>query len=480
MQANLKKNFILSLTAQLVSFCASLVVQFLIPAFITEDQQSHWYTVSVYLTCFGLFHFGLLDGIILRYSQYDYDEIDKTRMRSIFKFLLVTTGAMCVLTCVTSAFFLKAESLWIIILVAVGVVTKNAFTYSSYTFQITNRISCYSLLVIIQRALYALFVVLLFVLRVNDFYWYCIAELLGDVLGILLTSFFNKGMYFGKTLSLKETCKEAWANISSGALLMFATLSASFIVLGAKMVTHWAWGYDDVLYTQVQFAFTVANTFLTFITAISIVLFPSLKRMKQEEVDGLYHKIRTMLSPVLFGALLLYFPASELLKVLIPSKAGSMLYLGMLLPLIVFSSKTNLLAKNYLKVYRKEKWMLISNCIFVAFGFALFLLSAFVLHNIELLLYSVVLTLMVSSVVSEVMVMKLIKKMKIIDFFIELVMTVGFIVIVRLCSVWIGFAVYALAVLVYVIIYRKSVADLLKSVGISFGKKKNINVEKEQ
>ena len=39
----------------------------------------------------GVLHFGLLDGIVLRYSQYDYDELDKPR--------IAVSAAACVYVC---------------------------------------------------------------------------------------------------------------------------------------------------------------------------------------------------------------------------------------------------------------------------------------------------------------------------------------------------------------------------------------------
>ena len=52
----------------------------------------------------------------------------------------------------------------------------------------------------------------------------------------------------------------------------------------------------------------------------------------------------------------------------IPAYAVSLQYLAILVPIVVFSSKVNLLTNNYLKVYRKEKSMLLVNLVSVALG----------------------------------------------------------------------------------------------------------------
>lgn len=347
----------------------------------------------------------------------------------------------------------------IIILVAIGIVTKNTFYYTSFSFQITNRINIYAALVIVQRAAYAIFVVVLLLAGVNDFYWYCIADLFGDVAGILLGAIFNRGMYFGKGIGLKDCFKECWLNVSSGIMLTIANVSANLIVGGAKMMIQWRW--DELIFGQVAFSFSVSNLFLTFVAAISVVLFPSLKRMDESDLPNVYMKIRNAISPLLFFAMILFFPGCQILELWLPAYTDSLVYLGILLPLIIFSSKVSLLTNNYLKAYRKEKLMLVINVCSIVVGMALFAIGAYALNSLDFVLYSVVFIVMARSIASEIAVMKLIKKNITFDFIIELAMTVVFVVVVRFLDRWWGCLAYAAALVVYSVIYRKSLATML-------------------
>lgn len=460
---SIAKNLILSVVAQVISLSVSFVLGFIVPKFIDEYQYSYWQTYVLYVGYVGVLQFGLLDGIVLRYSQYNFENLDKARMRSQFQFLLIFTTFLSILSCVISSLILGNTYFWVAILVSIGIITKNIFGYTSYSFQITNRINKYAILVIAQRAAYAVFVVVLLIIRVNDFYWYCIAELFGDVFAIILGSFFNRGMYFGKALPIKDCFKETWLNVSAGLFLMIANLSSALIVGAAKMIIQWRW--DELVFGKIAFSFSVSNLFLTFVTAISVVLFPSLKRMEQSELPSLYYKIREIISPILFVALLLYFPVCKILNLWLPNYSVSLPYLGILLPIIVFSSKVSLLTNNYLKAYRKEKQMLLVNLISIAFGIGLFALSAYVFTNLDFVLYSVVLTVVVRSVASEIIVIKVIgqtNKKIIFDFIIELIMTVIFIAVTKLTGLLIGGLVYLGATAIYLIIYRKSLISLFK------------------
>lgn len=469
----LAKNLILSLVAQAISVITSFVLGFIVPKFIDEYQYSYWQMYVLYVGYVGVLQFGLLDGIVLQYSQFDFDEIEKPRIRSQFQLLL----SFCSL--LTFAGF--GISIWlsditvkeIVILVAIGIITKNVFGYTSYSFQITNRISKYALLVIAQRAAYAIFIIVLLVFRVNDFYLYCIADLFGDVVGILLGAIFNRGMYFGKGLPIIECFKECWVNVSAGIMLMIANFSSSLLVGGAKMIVQWRW--DELVFGQVSFSFSVSNIFLTFVTAISVVLFPSLKRMNEDDLPNVYIKIRNSISPLLFFAMIIYFPGCWILEKWLPNYSDSLVFLGILLPIIIFSSKVSLLTNNYLKAYRKEKLMFIINVVSVIIGFGLFLFGAYVLGNLEIVLYLLVAVVMMRSVISEIVVTKIIKKNIILDFIIELIMTVIFIVAVRLLPLWWACFAYGCALAIYAIIYRKSIFAMFNTV-VRFLRRKKHNI----
>lgn len=468
-------NLIISIIAQLVSIAVSFILGFIVPKFIDEYQYSYWQTYLLYVGYMGVLQFGLLDGIVLRYSQYDYDELDKPRIRSQFQLLLAFTSLLTISGCIVSTFLYDNITKEIVMLVAVGIITKNIFGYTSYSFQITNRITKYAGIVIAQRAAYAVVVVILLICRVNDFYWYCIADLFGDVFGILLGAIFNRGMYFGKGIPIRDCFKECWINVSAGIMLMVANFSSMLLVGGAKMMIQWRW--DELVFGQVSFSFSVSNIFLTFVTAISVVLFPSLKRMEESELPDIYVKIRNAISPLLFFAMILYFPGCWILERWLPNYTDSLVYLGILLPIIIFSSKVSLLTNNYLKAYRKEKLMLVINVASVALGMAAFAIGAYVFNNLELVLYFVVAVIMLRSVASEIAVTKIIKKNITLDFIIELIMTVVFIVAVRLLSLWWACLAYGCALIVYAIIYRKSIVALFHTVINMFKRKKSVNAQ---
>ena len=453
---------IISIVVQLVSLLVSFIVSFLVPKFIDEYQYAYWQTYILYVGYVGVLHFGLLDGIVLRYSQYDYDQLDKARIRSQFKILLGSTSAMAFAAVLVGSLLTGGISRTTVLFVAIGIVTKNLVTYNSYTFQITNRISKYAVLTITQRMSYGLIAVLLLLLRVNRFEFYCIAELSGDVVGIVLSRFFNKGMYFGKSLTLREAFRECRINVSSGIILMFANWSAMLLGGLAKMIVQWHW--DELTFGKVSFSFSLSNLFLTFISAVSVVLFPQLKRTEQDKLPAIYKSIRNVISPLLFVTMLAYYPGCLILEKFLPKYSQSLIYLGLLLPIIIFTSKVSLLTNNYLKAYRKEKDMLRVNILSSVFGAVSFAVSAYIFDNLTALLVCVVLSNLIKSVLSERAVEQEIGIRFTKDHLIETAMTAAFILYTNFLPRWVACAAYALTLAVYLAYYRKAISAVIQPV----------------
>ncbi len=457
----LAKNMIVSVAAQAVTLLVSFILYLVVPRYVSEYTYSYWQMYMLYIAYVGVLHFGLLDGLVLRYGAYDYNELDRSRIRSQFMMLLFMLSCFAVLLGVTSIFVFEGERRFVFLLVAVGIVTKNLATYNSYIFQITNRIERYAAVTIVQRGFFGFISVALLLGKVDYFVWYCVADIAGDLLGFALGVLFNRAqVYFGRGIPRREFMEETKANLSAGILLMLANWSSVLLIGSARMITEWRWG--ELVFGKVSFAFSLTNVFLTFVTAVSVVLFPSLKRLDREKLPEMYGNIRKAISLFMCFALVMFFPGSYIVEKWIPAYAVSLQYLAILVPIVVFSSKVNLLTNNYLKVYRKEKSMLLVNLVSVALGAGLFFASAYLFDDLNILLYSVVVAIVFNSVLSEIVVMKLIGKRFYLSIFLEVAMAAGFIAIAVLLPLWWGMLAYFLLFLVYCALHYKTIAALFR------------------
>lgn len=449
---SIKKNITLSVVAQLISFLVGFILNLVTPKYIPESSYAFWQIYALYASYVGLLHFGLLDGIVLRYSQYDYDQLNKPLIQSQFRVLLIITGMISLMLSCGSLFLFSGNTSLIVFLVGLAIVIKNIYTYTSFTFQITNRIKYYVLLVIINRLLYGVFVSALLITKHYEFYYYCIADVLSDFIATVVCSFFNKGLYFGAKVTIADAWSECKANVSAGVLLLIANWSAMFLTSSSKLVIQWKW--DELTFGKTAFAFSIANLFLQFINAASIVLFPALKRIAKNDLPDYYVRIRNKITPFLFIVLLFYYPGIYALKLWVPNYSQSFGYLGILFPMVVFSSKVNLLTNNYLKTYRKEKVMSYINLASIAIGFSLYLLFAYVFNNLAAVLYSVIIVLAIQSYVSERYVSKIIKISFNKDYIVEIFVIIVFWISINLNQKLYGFGLYMVSIICFWIIAR--------------------------
>ena len=121
----LAKNMIVSVAAQAVTLLVSFILYLVVPRYVSEYTYSYWQMYMLYIAYVGVLHFGLLDGLVLRYGAYDYNELDRSRIRSQFMMLLFMLSCFAVLLGVTSLFVFEGERRFVFLLVAVGIVTKS-------------------------------------------------------------------------------------------------------------------------------------------------------------------------------------------------------------------------------------------------------------------------------------------------------------------------------------------------------------------
>ena len=116
--------------------------------------------------------------------------------------------------------------------------------------------------------------------------------------------------------------------------------------------------------------------------------------MEKDKLPQLYMTIRNAITPVLFLSLWCYYPGCLVLERWLPKYVESLSYLGIMMPIIIYASKVSLLTNNYLKAYRAEKKMLLVNVVAVVLSMTSFVISAYVLDNMNLMLYFIVFFIM--------------------------------------------------------------------------------------
>ena len=86
---NIKKAIIKVFNVNLFQLISSLIVGFFVPMILSIDGYANLKTYTLYISYIGLFHFGFIDGLFIKYGGKKYEDIDKKILKGEHTFLII-------------------------------------------------------------------------------------------------------------------------------------------------------------------------------------------------------------------------------------------------------------------------------------------------------------------------------------------------------------------------------------------------------
>ena len=111
--------------------------------------------------------------------------------------------------------------------------------------------------------------------------------------------------------------------------------------------------------------------------------------------------------PIVFVA---YYPMQLIFGIWLPDYKESLSYIAVLLPLCTYDGKMQMLCNTYFKVLRKENFLLFINAGAALISFIICSFSAHVLGSITAVVYSMVLSVALRSIISELYLARMLNK----------------------------------------------------------------------
>lgn len=455
------KNFSYSLISNLTSMLISSIIIAVVPKILGVDEFGYYQLYIFYAGYVGFFHIGWCDGIYLKYGGIEYDQYNKTLMSSQFWLLAFFELLIsCVLYLLVYTLVIDINKIFIFYMVIINIIFVIPKTMLSYLLQISNRIKEYSFVIISEKISYFLLTIVFLFFNLNSFQMLVIADVIGKLISLIIGILYCKDIVFYKTKITKKTFIEAYDNISIGIKLLAANIAGMLILGIIRVSIEHVW--DIATYGKISLALNISNMMLIFINAIGIVIFPVLKRLDFDKIKKIYSSVRDGLMIILFSALLFYIPLKIILSSWLPSYIESLQYLAILFPICLYDCKMSLLVNTYLKVLRKEKYLLLVNIFVVFLSVLLTWIVVYIMENIYLTILSILFLFALRCVICEIILNKLINLSLKEDIFIETLICIMFIM-VNICFenifAFIGyFIIYCLYLL-----YKRKYLSLLKN-----------------
>lgn len=395
------KNVGFAFVAQGVSFFLSMTMSLIVPKILGEIEFAYWQLFIFYANYVGLFHLGITDGVYLKYGGYEYADIDKPDVRfqlSVLTCWLITFSLLMLVLVNNSV--LNGERKIILFLTNLYMIVANMAWYLGYIFQASNRIKEYSISVILDRLLFLMIVIVSLILGKGTYMFFIVAYIVTKLLAVIYSFVRLESFWKGQRYSTIAGLSNTLYYIKNGIFLTLSSV-ASILILGiGRFIIDGVWGIDA--FSKISLSLSLTNFFLLFVGQVSLVLFPSLRRFDESKQKEVFEKCQGLVNLFLPLILVLYVPLKNILLLWLPDYELSFRYLGLLLPLCLLDGKMQLLCNTYFKVFNKQRILLLINLCSMFISMFMGFIGAWGIRNMNFVVFGLVISIAVRSIVSEI------------------------------------------------------------------------------
>ena len=455
------KNLVYSISANLLSLLVSIILVLILPNLLGETAYGYLQLYLFYTTYVGFFHLGWIDGIYLRIGGKEYGQLEGQLYATQFIVLMIfelIVGVMIVVF--ANVFVPDVNRLHVIVLTCICMVIYIAKNYTTYILQATDRIKPYAIVTLIEKIIFAVIIIAAWVFRLGNYELIAIGDILGKLISTMVSLKYCKEILFCRMGNWKRTFQEIWINLSVGCKLLLANVAALLVNGIVRFAIERFWSIE--VFGKVSLSMSLSNMLMVFISAISVVVFPMLKRMDEDKLGETYELIRNFLMVILLAALVFYYPAKHILTLFLPTYAESLKYMALMFPVCIFDSKISLLVNTYLKALRKEKTILIINISVVIVSMISTNFTVYIMHSLEMAVVSIVILMALQCAIAELYLSKYLGIDVIVDMVLEWILVTIFILASWFIDSWISMAIYFAAFIIYCVIKRDKIKSLIK------------------
>ncbi len=363
------KNTMYVVTAQSISLVLGIARTLLLPILLGITNFGYWQVYLLYISYVGIFALGFNDGIYLKYGKYEYDELPKETFRSSIRVFIVLQIVIMLAVSIIILFepnSLKQISIfWALINIPIAGFTGVLI----YILQITNQLKKYSFYTILDKVVVLVIIIGVFLLKLDNFLVIIIADTLSRVLVLVLMVNTCKDIIFGKGVGFKSACEEIYDNVKIGIKLMLANFAGMLVLGFGRFIVERIASVEE--YGTYSFAISTMNLVLVLITAIGLVIYPTLNRLDESNYPNYFIKLNNVLVVIVFGLLIVLFPLKIFISRFMMDYNDIFNYLSIIFAIVFVQSKMQILINPYYKLLRKESMMLRANLVGVVFAIIL-------------------------------------------------------------------------------------------------------------
>ena len=447
------KNVSYSLISNVSNMLLGIVAVLVFPKFIGVDEYGYYQLFIFYSSIMIITAFGWGEGYYLQIGGKKYLELDKEQESAHFWMMTIIQTAVYFLILLFILLLSNdSDKRLVYILACVWAFGSNPRYFLKLVLQATNSIRKYAVVTITERLISIVLTFALICFGYRDYVMLLVLEVIGRYASLAFAVYFCRDAVFVKPRFSIERFKEIRRYIACGFMVLFASLSSTLIIGLVRLGIENYWSITE--FSKVSLAISISNLALQCISAIAVVMFPTLRRMQTQRQREVYPAINTLLMVLIFAVLIFYNPAARLLALWLPEYSDSIKYAAILLPMCVYECKNAVLVVTYIKTLRCEKILLWSNLIALSASCVCTAIFVYGIHNIELTMVSIFVILMLRSNISEHWLNKKLKVNIRKDTILELLMCVAFIICNWFLGIY-GVGIYGLCYFAYLFAFKR-------------------------
>lgn len=349
-------SFLQVFSSNFILILLGIVSSFIIPANIKPEEFGYWQTYLLYGSFVGLVLFGYCDGIYLRFGGKNYDDLPKANFSALFYSMLLYLIVLFIFSFFAISFSdVDFQEKYIFYAVAISMVLRCLISFFSLINQASSRFKIYSIGNIIEKAVFVSAVVLWLFIDTISMYSLIIMSLLGQSLTFVYNIYFAKDI-IKLPIDVRGLSTEIKANVLAGFPLTAYGISSMLMTgIGKFSVEHYL-GKEQFGYYS--FAFPIMGLVSQVVSASSLVLFPILRQVSNEDVLKFLKLSDKWSLPLFLGIMLVYFPVSFVIVRFLPDYTSTLPSLLILLPMLFFQTQITMVYNTILKVKRREREMM--------------------------------------------------------------------------------------------------------------------------
>lgn len=446
--------------ANTICILVNVLVNFLAPILFNQETYSYYQLENLYCGYLWILTLGWHEGIYIYYGGKKEKEIDKKELSTqfwLFFFYLAIVSIIAIIICVICLDNTAKRYVFVMSILSVAIEAVR-YIYLYYLICI-DYMKQYMKYLIVDRIVYIILVITLLILGLNNYRYLIGVDILSKAVLLIGILIINRFIFFQKFCHISKALSHTRKLIFSGINVIFASFVSRFINGTVRLAIEMSWGI--LIFGKISLTLSISNMFTQFIQAISVVLFPALRRTNAENQQRIYLLISDLLDACMLILFIMYLPGVKILSIILPQYADGLQYMALLLPVCLFDARNIILNNTYLKALHKEKGILVSNLFTVLCSIILTYITVFIMKSLNLSVFIMVILVAIRCICSELILKKELQQKKIQNIFEELIMTFIFIFANWYISEIKGTLLYSLALIGYLIINRERLNQVI-------------------